>query len=95
MDKEEAVCIDSGVLVSHKKRKKLCHLHRYEWSWILSYKVNHKKKNKYCILMHICGIQKNGTDEPICKAEIETQRQRTNVWTAREKVGEGWDGRGD
>ena len=27
--------------------------------------------------MHVCEIQKNGTDEPICKAEIETQIQRT------------------
>ena len=25
--------------------------------------------------------RKNGTDEPICKAEIETQTWRTNVWT--------------
>ena len=33
--------------------------------------------------MNICGIQKNGTDEPVCKAEIETQMQRTNVWTPR------------
>ena len=31
------------------------------------------KKNKYCVLTRICGIQKNGTDEPICKAEIETE----------------------
>ena len=23
----------------------------------------------------------NGTDEPVCRAEIETQMQRTNVWT--------------
>ena len=29
-----------------------------------------KEKNK---LMHIYGIYKNGTDEPICKAETETQ----------------------
>ena len=36
-------------------------------------KVNQKEKNKYCILMHINGIYKNGTDEPICKAGIETQ----------------------
>ena len=33
----------------------------------------HKKKNKYNILKHICGIQKNGTDESVCKAEVETQ----------------------
>jgi len=33
--------------------------------------------------MHICGIYKNGTDEPSFKAEIETQIRRTNVWTSR------------
>ena len=27
----------------------------------------------YCILMHIGGIQTNGIDDLICKAEIETQ----------------------
>ena len=37
--------------------------------------VNQKVKNKYCILMHICGIQKNGTEEPICRAEMETDVQ--------------------
>ena len=35
--------------------------------------VSQKDKNKYCILMHICGIQKNGIDDFICKTEIETQ----------------------
>ena len=35
--------------------------------------VSQKEKNKYCIILFICGIQKNGTDEVICKAEIETQ----------------------
>ena len=50
--------------------------------------VSQKEKNKYRILTHICGIQKNGTDEPVCKAEIETQMQRTNVWTPNgERVG--------
>ena len=30
------------------------------------------------------------TDEPVCRAEIETQMQRTNVWTPRgEFCGEG------
>ena len=51
--------------------------------------VSQKEKNKYCMLMHICGIQKNGTDEPVCKAEIETQTQRTNVWTPRGERGGG------
>ena len=33
--------------------------------------------------MHMYGIQKNATDEPICKVEMETQMERTNVWTQR------------
>ena len=37
--------------------------------------VSQKEKNKCCILMQICGIQKNGTDELVCKEEIETQMQ--------------------
>ena len=33
--------------------------------------VSQKEKNKYRILTHVCGIQKNSTDEPICRAGIE------------------------
>ena len=33
-----------------------------------------RKRKKNHILMHICGIQKNGTDEPVCKTETETLR---------------------
>ena len=40
---------------------------------VIQSEVGQKEKNKYCMLMHICGIQKNGIDERICKAEIETQ----------------------
>ena len=59
--------------------------------------VRQKEKNKYRILTHICGIQKNGTGEPVYKAEIETQMQRTNVWTPRGESsgGWGWDELGD
>ena len=41
---------------------------------VIQSEVSQKKKNKYCKLMQICGIYKNVTDEPVCKAEIETQR---------------------
>ena len=47
--------------------------------------------------MHVCGIQKNGTDEPICKAEIETQIQRTyghQAGGSAQGTGE-WDKLGD
>ena len=46
------------------------------------------------MLTHICGIQKNGTDESVCKTEIETQMQRTNVWTPREESSVGSGGGG-
>ena len=29
--------------------------------------------------MHICGISKNGKDDLICKAEIDTRMLRTNI----------------
>ena len=37
---------------------------------VIQNEVGQKEKD---ILMLICGIQKNGTDELICKAEIESQ----------------------
>ena len=59
---------------------------------VIQSEISQKEKNKYRILTHICGTQKNGTDEPVCKAEIETHMQRTNVWTQREESGGGGDG---
>ena len=56
--------------------------------------VSQKENNEYHILMHICGIQKNGTNKRICKAEIETQTWRTNIWTPRREKKRGkmnWD----
>ena len=40
---------------------------------VIQSEVSQKEKNKYRILTHICGIYKNGTEEPICMAGIETQ----------------------
>ena len=39
---------------------------------IIQSKVSQKVENKYCILTHIYGIWKDGTDESICRAAIET-----------------------
>ena len=47
--------------------------------------VSQKEENEYCALTHIGGIQKNGIDHLICKAEVDTQTQRTNT------KGEGWE----
>ena len=42
---------------ARKKGIKLCHLQRYGWTQSQS-EVSQKEKNKYCMLMYICGIQK-------------------------------------
>ena len=55
--------------------------------------VSQKEKSSYRILMHvyIYGIQTDGTDEPICRAAMETQAQRTELspW------GQGEEGEGE
>ena len=48
---------------------------------VIQSEVSQEEKNKHCILTHIYGIQKIGTDEPICREEIEMEMQRTNLWT--------------
>ena len=35
----------------------------------------------------MCGIYKDGTDEPICSAQIETQTKRKHMWTEGEEGG--------
>ena len=44
--------------------------------------VSLKEKNKCHILMHVCGIQKNGTGETVSRAGIE-HTQMECIW--------GWD----
>ena len=48
---------------------------------IIQSEVSQKEKDKYRILMHMYGIWKEGTDEPICKAAVEMQTQRMDLWT--------------
>ena len=40
---------------------------------VIESEVSQKEKNKYRILSHICGTLKNGTDELVCRAEMEIQ----------------------
>ena len=48
-----------------------------------------KEKDKYCILRHVYEIWKDGPGELICRAVMETQTQRTDLWAqwGKEKVG--------
>ena len=52
--------------------------------------VSQNEKNEYCIILLICRIYKNDTDELICKAEIET-----DVESGRMDNGVGGEGRWD
>ena len=46
---------------------------------VIEGEVSQKEKNKYCTLMHIYGIQKNCTDEPIWMEGLETKTQGTDL----------------
>ena len=51
---------------------------------VIQNEVSQKEKSKYHVLMLICGIQKNGTDDFICKAETDTDIENKCVATKRE-----------
>ena len=40
---------------------------------IILNEVSQKEKDKYCILTYIYGIEKDGPDDPICRAAKEMQ----------------------
>ena len=40
---------------------------------VIQSEISQKEKNKYHILTHTYGIYKDGTDEPIARAAVETQ----------------------
>ena len=46
---------------------------------IIQSEVSQKEKDKYCVLTHAYGIQKDGTDEPICRVAMETLTQRIDL----------------
>ena len=54
---------------------------------IIQSEVSQKEKDKYCILTHIYGIQKNGTEEFIYRATVEKQTEGVDLWTWREGRG--------
>ena len=52
--------------------------------------VSQKEKDKYGILTHMYGIQKNDTEEFIYRAAVEKQTQKIDLWTWGEGR-RGWD----
>ena len=56
---------------------------------LIQSKVSQKEKSKYYMITHTYGIYKDSTDEPICRAAMEMQSQRSDLWTQQGK--RGWD----
>ena len=69
MDKEVVVHIRNGILLSYKKKKNTLESVLMRWMKlkpIIQRDVS--QKHQYSILTHIYGIQKDGNNDPICKA---------------------------
>ena len=91
MDKEAVVQIYDGILFSIKRNTFESVLMRWmNLEPTIQSEVSQKKKYKYHILTHICGIQKDGTGGDILGATVETQRQSRlvdTVWGAEGECG--------
>ena len=53
---------------------------------IIQSEVSQKEKHQYSILTHICGIQKDSNDNPVCETAKETQVYRTVFWALWERA---------
>ena len=51
----------------------LVHIHNGISVYIIQSEISQKEKYQYSILTHIYGIYKDGTDESVCRAALETQ----------------------
>ena len=49
--------------------------------------LSQTEKDKYRMIVLVCRILKNGTNELIYKMSIESQMQKTNLWLPK---GMGW-----
>ena len=77
MDKEVVVHIYIYIMEYHSAIKRN-EIESFIETWmdletVIQSEVSQKEKNKCRMLTHVCGTLKNGTDEPICRAEVETQ----------------------
>ena len=74
----------NGILLSHKKNTFESILIRWmNLEPIIQNEVSQKEKDQYHILMHVYRIYTDSADEPICRAAIETQTERTDLCTQR------------
>ena len=61
--------------------------------YVIQSEVSQKEENKYPMLIHICGLQKNGTDERIWKlrnrdTEVKNKHRDTKMGTEWNELGD-------
>ena len=56
MDKEDVVYTHNVILLSHKKEWNLAICDMMDLEGIMRSEINHKEKDKYCMLSLICAI---------------------------------------
>ena len=73
MDKEVEVHIHNGILVIERNAFESVLMRWMNLEPIIQSEVSQNEKAKYCILMHLYGIWKNGTEEFVYRAAVEKQ----------------------
>ena len=91
MDKEDVVYIYTMEYYSAIKRNKIVPFAEMwmDLETVTQSEVSQKEKNKYRIISLICGIQKNGIDELICKAEIRVTDVENKLMVTKGGKGDG------
>ena len=61
--------------------------------YVIQSEVSQKEENKYPMLIHICGLQKNGTDERVWKqrnrdTEVKNKHMDTKMGTEWNELGD-------
>ena len=74
MDKEAVEHVHNGILLSHKKQHVWVNSSERDEPRVCYTEWSQREKNKHRMLKHMYGMQRNGTDEPICREGMEAQK---------------------
>ena len=82
VDKDVVVHTYTGILAIKRNESESVLARQINLEPVIQSEVSQKEKNKYCVLMHKFVIQKDGTDEPVCIAALQTcgQTQGRGGW---------------
>ena len=76
MDEEVAVHLNNGILAIKRNECESVEVRWMNLELVIQNEISQKEKSRYHILTHIYGA-----DEPVCRAGIEKQMWRVDLWT--------------